>query len=1138
VICRSTESYAISYSARLLVLAGSLLAAAAMLLTGAARAEAMAPWRITAQADTNVAPGGQFSYFVIANNFDEFYNDRSEITFKGELAPGLTIASIDVFVQDWTMSCNAPVGANAFECTGTREGDDEPHKISFFPTLEVDVDPNASGTLTSAFEVEGAGVPAKQIVDSVIVSPQAAEFGFAAFDLNFSDIGGEASTQAGGHPYSALNVIDFTTRTNPSPVIGPNDPVEDPRNIIVDLPPGVFGNPAALSQCKQVDIARNGIFPRPGCAETSQVGEMYLRTGKLSTTVTPVYNMEPPPGVPARFAFNILGAVTTLDASVRNGADYGARISSPDTLQAIQVNGTTLEFWGVPFAPERDLHRNCRGELYYNYFSFGNSFGNYSCAVTDDPVPFLRMPTSCTPAGTGLPVSGKTDSWQDPGDFKSVSMQTHEAPGYPLPPGPSTFPVGYSGPEEWGAPVGTENCGDVPFEPSFSVAPTTNQADSPTGLAIDIELPSDCWDAKETPAEAEAAICQSDMKAAEVTLPQGLAVNPSSASGREACSPAQIGLTTPVGQTPAYFTDTPASCPNASKIGTVEIETPLLGLHDPEGEPVLDAEGKPVPTPLKGALYLAQQSQNPFGSLLAVYLEAEGEGVHIKQAGQIKTDAGGRVTTSFGEVPQAPFSHLHVELFGGPRAALRTPPTCGTYSTQATLTPYSGNGAVALSDPFQITNCPNSGFDPKISAGTENPLAGTFSPFHLRLYREDGTAEFGRLKLALPPGLVASLKGIEYCPDEVLAAISDQPGTGAAQIASPTCPAGSLVGTVSAGAGSGPTPFFVDTGRAYWAGPYKGAPVSLAVVVPAVAGPFDLGNTVVRNRFAVDPTTAKITAISDPLPTILHGIPLDVRDVRVDLTRPDYTLNPTSCEPLAFQGVLDSPSGLTAERSIHFQAAGCDRLRFKPKIALRLHGKTTRGAHPALEAIIRMPKKGTNLQSAKVSLPPSEFLDQAHIGTVCTRVQFAAGAGGGAECPKRSIYGQARVYSPILGYYLKGPVFLRSSSHELPDLVLALHGPPAQPIQVEAVGRIDSTKGGAIRSTFEAIPDVPVSKVVLNMRGGRRGLLQNSANMCKGEHRAKVYLEAHNGALLDLSPPLKADCGKSKARKGKNPYRR
>ncbi|HYG96769.1 MAG TPA: hypothetical protein VD741_06630, partial [Solirubrobacterales bacterium] len=315
------------------------------------------------------------------------------------------------------------------------------------------------------------------------------------------------------------------------------------------------------------------------------------------------------------------------------------------------------------------------------------------------------------------------------------------------------------------------------------------------------------------------------------------------------------------------------------------------------------------------------------------------------------------------------------------------------------------------------------------------------------------------------------------------------------------------------GAGAGATPFHLS-GPVWLTGPYKGAPLGLAVAIRAVAGPYDLGTVVVRQALHVDPTTAAVTAVSDPLPSILEGIPLRIRTVDVTIDRPGFTVNPTSCAERRIAGALSSTAGATHQAGVRFQVGDCASLGFGPKLSLRLKGGTKRAAHPRLQAVLRQPAGQANIDRVSVALPRSVFLEQAHIRTVCTRVQYAAG-----NCPAGSVYGYARAFSPLLDEPLQGPVYLRSSDNKLPDLVASLDGQ----IHIDLVGRIDSVRGG-IRTTFERVPDAPVSRFVLQMKGGKKSLLVNSTNLCRGKHRAAVKMTGQNGKRRSSAPGLRTDC--------------
>jgi hypothetical protein len=1065
----------------------ALLLAFALALCISASAAGAVVFDLVSMSKSAVSPGGSQTYLVEVINADRVNGvDGSEVKFTATFPAGIT--PVSAFADNGSFNCG--VAAPMVTCTLVAP-------IYFGPNgaqtihITADVDPAAAGVLTTVFHIQGGGATAAaDTVDPVRVSALETEFGIDAFDSTLLDANRNLLTQAGAHPTLMTTSIDFNTDSDPNPVVGEPRTVEDVRDLTVDLPAGLVGSVAGLSTCTPLELANasGATNPQPLCPSASQVGVARVRSTGIVLGPLAVYNMVPPPGVPARFGFTVSGTLVMLDAVLRHAGDeYRLGVRSADVLQGLSVIGSTVEFWGVPSDSSHDDQRGCPGELI-------PAGGGQTCKSNAPPRAFFRTPTSCT--GKGLPTSVAVDSWQDPGDFKSATSVSHDFPGYPY------------APQDQGPEVSTTGCDAVPFDPSLSVDATTDRADSPTGLSVDLGLPADCWDPKASAEEVEQAICQADLKKAEVTLPEGLTLNAAAAGGREGCSPEQIGLTSPVGQDSAVFDEAAVSCPDGSKLGEVTIATPLLD------------------DTLHGALYLAAQGSNPFGGLLATYLVAEGPGIRIKLAGEISLDQStGRVTTSFDNTPQLPFANLHLELFGGPRAALRTPAACGTYTTEATLTPWSGNPAAQRQSSFQINQGCGGGFDPKLSAGTENPLAGTYSPFNLRLTREDGMQEFGSLQVSLPPGLVSSLRGYTYCPDSVLTGISADLGTGRGQEASPSCPASSFVGTTTVGAGAGPNPFYTSSGRAYLAGPYKNAPVSLAVVAPAVAGPFDLGSVVVRNPVYVDPRTAQLTLRSDSLPTILHGVSLDLRDIRVHY---NHTLNPTNCDPMRVASTVVSAQGSTASPSVHFQAAGCDRLGFKPKLSLRLSGPTHRAAHPGLHAVLRARPGDANIGSATVLLPKTELLENAHIRTICTRVQFNAGAGGGAGCPKGSVYGYAKAWSPLLDQPLQGPVYLRSNGgeRELPDLVAALDGQ----IHVDLVGYIDAVHA-RIRNRFAIVPDAPVTKFELTMQGGRKGLLANNTDVCKAKPRATVHFGAQNAKIRDVRPLVKAKCRKGARRR-------
>jgi len=624
------------------------------------------------------------------------------------------------------------------------------------------------------------------------------------------------------------------------------------------------------------------------------------------------------------------------------------------------------------------------------------------------------------------------------------------------------------------------DCAQVQFGPRMTIQPSSTQAGSPAGYDVDLSLPQNP-DAN--------GIATSDLKDAVVTMPKGVRLSTAIADGLQGCTQAQLGPQS--AQAP--------ECPSASKVGTAMLRTPSL------------------PNPLTGAVYLGAPDSGaitgpPFSLLLAL----EGEGVSIKLTGEVQVDPGsGQITATFRDNPQLPFEDLRLHFNEGPRAPLVNPDSCGTYTSSYRLTPWSGNAPVAGTSTFSIDqNCSaGSSFDPSLQAGSVNPVGGRYSPFVLRVTRPDGQQNLSSIQATLPEGMLAKLAGVPLCPDAGA-------GTG-------DCPASARVGSVTVAAGAGSNPLFVpQPGNAptavYLAGPFGGAPYSLVVKAPAQAGPFDLGNVVVRNALHVDPETTQVTAKSDPLPQILQGIPIEYRDLRVEIDREKFTVNPTSCEPMRVVSTIAGAGGAVAHPSSRFQVGDCAALPFAPKLALRVFGKTSRNAKPRLRAVLTARPGEANIARAQINLPRSEFLEQGHIKTICTRAQFNAGAGHGAACPRGSIYGHASARTPLLDGPLAGPVYLRSSAHKLPDLVAVLNGQ----IDVELAGRIDSGPNGGIRNTFEAVPDAPVSRFVLEMMGGKKGLLVNSEDLCgkKAQTRAIVRFVGHNGKVHAFKPKVANSC--------------
>jgi hypothetical protein len=943
---------------------------------------------------------------------------------------------------------------------------------SSYPGVKVNVypGPDAPNLAVAKATVSGGGALAPGIGEDIFTFDPSRPFDIETFDASISaDPAQEVDyTKAGGHPIAAGVSLRFTSHQKLTQEAGnillrdrtPNGHLKD---TYVDTARGLVGNALTVPQpCPTIEEVVLKI-----CPAGSAVGGIEVTLPGINFPA-PIYSIEPEYGAPAQFAFIVGEGAFGFVPRLRADEGYAITFEAPGAPERALPMGAEPVLCGFGFKEFEEITYPKTKTI---CFASGEPGSN--------PSPLITNPTRCSgpPPTQGLRVN----SWEHPADFKT---------------------------KEAGLPQITE-CENVKFEPEVKLTPTNREADSPTGLDVEIEMPTDGL-------LDDQGVAQAMLDNAIITLPEGMTVNPSSANGLGACSLAQI----------KFHSNEAEECPEASRIGTVEIETPLIR------------------ETLHGSVYLAKQNDNPFNSAFGLYMSfsSDRDGVRVKVAGKLVPDpVTGQLVSTFAENPEWPFSRLELHFNSGPRAPLVNPPSCGTYAIHSELSPWSAvnpanptpDEIVAHDDTYQVTSgpngsaCPTNALDPKLKAGVANPTAAAKSPFVFSLSREDGTQRFAAVDVANPKGLTAYLKGIPYCPESALASISGAEETGRTEYASPSCPAQSQVGTVAAGSGAGPFPFYVDTGRVYLAGPYKGAPVSLAAITPAVAGPYDLGSVLVRVPLYVDPVSSQVVAKSDPIPTALHGIVLDVRDIRLALNRPGFTAAPTSCEPGAVEATVTGQQGAVAKVANRFQVGGCDALGFKPKLQMRLFGGTKRGAHPKFRTILTPRPGDANIASASVALPHSEFLDQAHIRTVCTRVQFAA-----KQCPAGSIYGFAEATTPLLDQPVSGPAYLRSSDNQLPDLVMALRGPDSQPIEVHVVGRIDSVNGG-IRSSFDVVPDQPVTSFTLTMQGGKKGLLVNSRDICEGKtDKATAKFTAHNGKTLTLRSQLRNAC-KGSARKGK-----
>ncbi len=644
----------------------------------------------------------------------------------------------------------------------------------------------------------------------------------------------------------------------------------------------------------------------------------------------------------------------------------------------------------------------------------------------------------------------------------------------------------------------------MPFKPTIAVNPQGGAVDSPEATTVNVGIPFD-------PAEP---IANSYLKTAKVTLPEGMGINPASANGLVACTDEQFG----------YHTNNAIECPDASKIGTVEVQTPSLPADS-----------------LTGTVYVGQPLSNDptTGEQFRIFIHVTSVryGVNVRLVGKVFPNLEtGQLTAVVDENPQATFSSFKLRFNGGPKGTLTTPGTCGPHTTTTEMTPWSGTpdentptGSFTLTSIPGGGSCPNTlaerPFAPAFQVKSDNTQAGSYSPFRVQIARTDGQQELKAVNVTLPKGLTGKLAGIPYCSEADIAAAAAS--SGAAQLASYSCPADSMIGTTTTAAGSGSGPLEI-AGKAFLAGPYKGAPLSMVSITPGVAGPYDIGTVVVRVALNVNPETAQVNAVSDLIPDVFGGVKLDIRSIDVNVDRSMFMLNPTNCAAQAASGTINGggadPSNPAAFSSYAvsapYAATGCDSLGFKPKLHTRLSGPTKRAKNPRIRAILEARSGDANLSRTALTLPHSLFLDQSHIQTVCTRPQLAS-----QTCPTAAIYGHAEAITPLLAEKLKGPVYLVSSSHNLPDLVADLRGQ----VNIQLHGVIGSKHGG-LKTVFNPLPDVPVKKFILNMEGGKKSLLVNSTNTCQGKQTAVLNIKGQNGKQVKNNKYRlnMSSCGKKK----------
>jgi hypothetical protein len=836
---------------------------------------------------------------------------------------------------------------------------------------------------------------------------------------------------------------------------------EAARNVIFEAPKGLFGNPSAPFRCTAEDFA----FQQ--CPSNSQIGiaTIYANYGGNPDDLlgtAPIFDLVPGEDQTGLFALVVpgLGIPIQIPIAVRTGSDYGLRFTVSELTQLAPLAQADLTFWGFPSSPTHSPQRFPKGAP-------GEPAGCLNLADTSCMLgveasnanrPLTDNPTVCT--GGPLRTSLTVSTYQDP------SHPTTQEASYPE----------------------TEGCEKESFKPVLFANLTTEETDSASGLDIKLKAPQFLGEAP----------APSQLRSAIVTLPPELTINPDAADGQTSCSDALAN----------FGSEAPAACPDGSKIGTFSVSTPALKED------------------LVGSIYIGEPKP---GEQYRLFLVANGAGVHAKLTGVFRPDPQtGQLTVELLDLPQAPFEVFQLHLFASDRGLLATPTHCTLETIAAHFTPWNSTlPPIDAGDSIELNNGPHGApcpgpvrpFHPRLEAGTSNPVAGAFSAFHLKLDRDDGDQFLGDLNFRMPAGFTGDLRGIAYCPEGSIAAAAAS--LGRTEQTSPSCPASSQIGTTNVAAGPGEHPFHA-VGRMYLSGPFKGAPLSLVAITPALAGPYDYGTVVIRVALNVDPLTAQVSAVSETVPSIIGGIPIRMRSIQVNIDREHFTINPTNCAPTTVdsQGIGDQ--GTVTDFSSYFDAVNCLTLPFKPKMTVRQLGgrkQTRRAANPTLAFDLDTRPGDANIKSLAVTLSGAFEIDQRHLGNICTEKELVA-----TQCAGRQQIGEATTTTPLLDKPLSGPVYAVSGSGGLPHLAFILNG------QVHLVPRAETktVRGGRLQTSVPVVPDAPIGHFHLVIFGGKQGYLANTRNLCTRAPRVAISYASQSGRVRKETLAIKAPCGKSK----------
>jgi hypothetical protein len=1065
-----------------------------VMLLGATQAFALAPaaphWKLESRpAPTYLPPDGEAMIIVAASNLGDAEAQGTSgqpVTITDTLPQGMEVIEVGGTSRSTPGSeenragfkCSAaPV--NPVVCTfvgGLAEYEaleiEIRVKTNYEPTAEPENEVTVSG---------GGAVPsAESRHQKFKVSASKPQFGVESYELTPENEEFQPDYEAGSHPFQLTTTFNLNQTYEPYALQVhslPSAPALQ-KKLQFNLPAGLIGNPNAVPQCSDVNFGAEDEKAIDNCPSDTAIGVAAVTINDpidlfYEDYIVPVFNLVPAPGEPAKFGFEVAHVPIVLDTSVRTGEDYGVNVTIHYASQSVQVLGSRVTFWGVP---GDSRHDHARGWACLGRGGWVKGFKpELPCKPLGNaqPAPFLMLPTSCERA----PQTAVTGEAWNGRELEEAGLAHTLSDSY-------QFPTALTG------------CGELPFDPSIEVTPDKQAASTPTGLTVKVNVP------QQSTLEAEGK-AEADISSTTLELPVGMQTAAGAATGLETCGVGQAGFGGTGSDTGSVlekelgeqrFTSAAATCPDAAKIGTVNIKTPLL------------------PKELKGSVYLAQQDTNPFQSPLVLYVVAEEEEskVLVKLAGEVKIDPNtGHIVSRFANSPQTPFETLTLHLFNTERATQATPAFCGGYQAKAYFTTWSGETVTErTTEPFHITSgpngtpCPGSSlpFGPSFEAGPTNVQAGSFAPFTLNIKRPDGNQALKTIEMHLPPGAAAMLAAVTPCPEP--------------QASKDECGPESHIGHSTALSGLGGKPVSLG-GDVYLTGPYRGAPFGILAVTHAKAGPFNLGDIPVRSTITIDPNTAAATITSDALPQIVKGAPAQIKELNVTVDREGFEFNPTNCTPTSVTGTLGGYEGASAAVSTPYQVGNCASLPFTPKLTASVGAQASKANGASLSVKVESSGLGqANIHKVDLTLPLQLPSRLSTIQKACVAAVFEANP---ATCDEGSNIGYAVIHTPVLGSPLTGPAYLVShGGAAFPDVEFVLQG---EGITLILDGKTDIKKG-ITYSRFESAPDAPFTTFETFLPTGPHSALtayvpaSKNYSLCGANLTMPTEITAQSGAVI------------------------